>query len=55
MKNTLTQKQHVFAETYLETGNATEAADRAYEPKNRATARAIGSENFDSNLTFGHF
>jgi phage terminase small subunit len=41
----LTLKQLNFAEQYLETGNATEAADRVYKPKNRATARAIGSEN----------
>jgi hypothetical protein len=45
-KNTaLTLKQRNFTEAYLETGNATEAANRAYKPKNRATARAIGSEN----------
>jgi phage terminase small subunit len=41
----LTQKQNRFAKEYLDTGNATEAADRAYKPKKRATARAIGSEN----------
>jgi phage terminase small subunit len=41
----LTLKQANFANEYLETGNATEAAVRAYKPKNRATARAIGSEN----------
>ena len=41
----LTKKQHKFAKEYLDTGNATEAADRAYKPQNRATARAIGSEN----------
>jgi phage terminase small subunit len=41
----LTPKQAKFAQEYLETGNATEAANRAYKPKNRATARAIGSEN----------
>jgi phage terminase small subunit len=41
----LTSKQKKFAETYLEIGNATEAADRAYKPKNRNTAHAIGAEN----------
>lgn len=42
---TLTLKQRNFTEAYLETGNATEAADRAYKPKNRNTAHAIGAEN----------
>jgi hypothetical protein len=41
----LTIKQAKFAEEYLETGNATEAANRAYKPQKRATARAMGSEN----------
>ena len=41
----LTVKQANFTREYLETGNATEAADRAYKPKKRATARVIGSEN----------
>ena len=45
MERDLTPKQSQFAQEYLETGNATEAADRAYKPQNRATARAIGSEN----------
>jgi len=45
MEETLTLKQKNFADVYLDTGNATEAADRVYKPKNRATARAIGSEN----------
>lgn len=45
MKEGLTPKQTRFAQEYLETGNATEAADRAYTPQDRATARAIGSEN----------
>jgi phage terminase small subunit len=44
--NTLTPKQRKFTNKYLETGNATEAAMRVYKPKKRATARAIGSENF---------
>lgn len=38
-------KQEKFAKVYLETGNATEAAMQIYKPKNRATARSIGSEN----------
>lgn len=41
----LTIKQISFANEYLETGNATEAADHAYKPKNRNTAHAIGAEN----------
>jgi phage terminase small subunit len=45
MTKTLTPKQAKFTEVYLETGNATEAADRAYKPKNRNTAHAIGAEN----------
>jgi hypothetical protein len=40
-----TLKQTRFVNEYLETGNATEAAMRAYNPHTRATARAIGSEN----------
>ncbi len=41
----LTTKQKKFTASYLETGNATEAAMQVYKPKKRATARAIGSEN----------
>ncbi len=41
----LTLKQKKFANGYLKTGNATEAAMRVYKPKKRATAWAIGSEN----------
>src|ERR1700722_15923977 len=41
----LTQKQNKFVQEYLDTGNATEAASRAYKPKNRNTAHAIGAEN----------
>ena len=40
----LTPKQKKFADTYLATGNATEAADQAYDT-DRETARRIGSEN----------
>jgi phage terminase small subunit len=45
MLSELTLKQRKFAGEYLDTGNATEAADRAYKPKNRNTAHAIGAEN----------
>ncbi len=45
MASELTLKQAKFAREYLGTGNATEAANRAYRPQNRATARAMGSEN----------
>lgn len=45
MEITTTLKQTRFVHEYLETGNATEAAMRAYDPHNRATARAMGSEN----------
>ncbi len=45
MAKTLTIKQATFAKEYLSTGNATEAANRAYKPKNRNTAHAIGAEN----------
>ncbi len=41
----LTIKQATFTKEYLNTGNATEAANRAYKPKNRNTAHAIGAEN----------
>lgn len=41
----MTKKQSMFAHEYLSTGNATEAADRVYVPKNRNTAHAIGAEN----------
>ncbi len=41
----LTLKQRNFVNEYIESGNATEAAMRVYNPKKRATARAIGSEN----------
>jgi phage terminase small subunit len=41
----LTLKQAKFAQGYLETGNATEAANLVYRVKNRNTAHAIGAEN----------
>lgn len=45
MEMLATLKQQRFVNEYLETGNATEAAMRAYNPQSRATARVIGSEN----------
>jgi hypothetical protein len=42
---TLTQRQKIFTKEYLDTGNATEAASRAYKPKNRNTAHSMGAEN----------
>ncbi len=41
----LTKKQQGFVEDYLETGNATEAAERNYDVKDRSVANAIGAEN----------
>lgn len=41
----LTKKQRGFVKDYLETDNATEAAERNYEVKNRNVANAIGAEN----------
>lgn len=41
----LTKKQQGFVEDYLETGNATEAAERNYDVKNRNVANNIGAEN----------
>jgi len=45
MAKELTPKQQKFAKAYLETGNATAAANLAYRSKNRNTAHAIGAEN----------
>ena len=45
MAKKLTPKQAKFAKEILNGRNATEAAVRAYRPKNRATASVIGSEN----------
>lgn len=53
MTNALTPKQAKFAEAYIETGNATEAASRAYKPKNRNTAHAIGAENLRKPTIMG--
>jgi hypothetical protein len=43
--NDLTLKQRKFLKLYLELGNATEAAMRVYDVKDRDSANAIGSEN----------
>jgi len=40
-----TLKQKRFAKEYLETANATEAAARVYDVKNRNVANNIGAEN----------
>lgn len=40
-----TQKQKGWVKDYLETGNATEAAARNYDVKNRHVAQNIGAEN----------
>lgn len=45
MTEKITLKQERFAQEYLETGNATEAANRVYKSKNRNTAHSIGAEN----------
>jgi phage terminase small subunit len=41
----LTPKQEKFANSYIESGNATSSARQAYNTSNDASARAIGSEN----------
>ncbi len=41
----LTKKQQGFVKDYIETDNATEAAERNYNVKNRNVANAIGAEN----------
>lgn len=41
----LTIKQRKWIKEYIETGNATEAAMRVYDCKNREVAESIGSEN----------
>lgn len=41
----LTLKQRRWIKEYIETGNATEAAMRVYDCKDRETAANIGSEN----------
>jgi len=44
-KRKLTFKQSKWIKEYIETGNATEAAMRVYDCKDRDSARALGSEN----------
>ncbi len=44
-KKKLTLKQTKFVKEFLETGNATEAASRAYNANNRNTANSIATEN----------
>jgi phage terminase small subunit len=46
-----TFKEKRFVNEYLKTGNATEAASRVYNVKNRISANAIGSENL-AKLSF---
>lgn len=41
----ITRKQKRFVKEYLDTGNATEAAARVYDVKNRRVANAVGNEN----------
>ena len=41
----LTLKQKKFVDRYIETSNATQAAEDVYNCKNRTTASAIGTEN----------
>lgn len=41
----LSKKQKGFIKDYIETGNATEAAMRNYNVKDRLIARVVGSEN----------
>lgn len=45
MAKGLTKKQKGFVRDYLETDNATEAAERNYDVKNRNVANNIGAEN----------
>ncbi|KKP93238.1 MAG: hypothetical protein US25_C0042G0011 [Candidatus Moranbacteria bacterium GW2011_GWE1_36_7] len=45
MSKKLTTKQKVFADEYLNSGNAGLSAGKAYHVKNNKTARSIGSEN----------
>jgi len=44
-KKKMTAKQTAFVKEYITTLNATEAAMRAYDAKNRNVARVIGTEN----------
>jgi len=49
-----TLKEKKWAKEYIKTGNATEAADRTYNAKNRDVARNIGSQNV-AKLSFSDF
>ena len=49
-----TQKEYLFANEYLATGNATEAASRTYKVKNRQVARSLGSQNL-AKLSFSEY
>jgi len=46
-----TLKEKKFIRSYVQTGNATESASKAYNVKNRDVARNIGSQNL-SKLSF---
>ena len=50
-ESSLTLKQRKWIKEYIETGNATEAAMRVYDVKDRESANAIGSENL-AKLSF---
>ncbi len=45
MEKRLTLKQRKWIKEYIDTGNATEAAARVYDCKDRDSAEAIGSQN----------
>lgn len=45
MATKLTHKQKVFIEEYVETGNATQSALKAYDTDDELVAASIGSEN----------
>lgn len=49
-KRTISLKQKKFIDILVETWNATEAAAKAYNTKNRSTAQAIWSENLSKPL-----
>ena len=44
-KRPLTFKQKAFIKEYIQTGNATESANKVYNVNNRVTAGAVGAEN----------
>lgn len=44
----ITEKQKVFADTYLETGNKTQAALKAYDTTSISTAHALAQANLDN-------